>query len=64
MMELMPFSGDCKRPISFKTIKATWDRHEGTSRMILVSTAPGSAALQIKQIRNRDEEEISLIKGY
>ena len=47
--ELFPFLGDCKRPESFKTVNATQERHEGTSRIISVSTTPGSRALQIKQ---------------
>lgn len=45
-IELTPFSGDCRRNRSFKTINAIWEIHEGTSRMMLVSTAPGSTALQ------------------
>lgn len=41
-----PFSGDCKSPRSFKMVNAKREREEGTSRMILVFTTPGSAALQ------------------
>lgn len=45
-IEPTPCSGDCKRPRSFSTRNAKEERQEGISRMMLVSTAPGSAALR------------------
>lgn len=44
-IELIPSSGDCKRPRILKTKNAPRDMKGGSSRMMLVSTIPGSAAL-------------------
>ena len=44
-IELIPSSGDCRSPRRFKTTNARWEIQEGTSRIRLVFTAPGSAAL-------------------
>lgn len=44
-IERTPVSGDWRRPQSFSKKKAICETDEGISRMILVFTAPGSAAL-------------------
>lgn len=47
--ELTPLSGVWSKPRSLKTLKASWERTDGTSRSNLVSTIPGSAALLSSQ---------------
>ncbi|KVH95861.1 hypothetical protein Ccrd_002074 [Cynara cardunculus var. scolymus] len=45
-IEETPASGDCRRPRTPRTSKATCEMHHGTSRMMSVFTAPGSTALE------------------
>lgn len=48
IIEETPASGDCRRWKKLRTLKANWERHEGTSRSMLVWTTPGSTGLVYK----------------
>lgn len=61
IIELMPCSGVCNRPINLRTLNARPDRIEGTSRIMLVCTTPGSTALQQSQTQEKLSDSVEQI---
>jgi hypothetical protein len=51
MIASIPISGFCRRFMTRRTKKANRERHGGSSRMMPVSTTPGSAALVVWNVR-------------